>query len=311
MPELPEVQTTVDGINRVSKGLIIQDVWTSYNSSYHAGKDNIKDIKYFSYFKKNVIGSSIISASRRAKNILIHLSNNHTVLVHMKMTGHMMYGKYKKLNKKDFQGELWRPKTSDPHLNDPFNRFIRLVFTFSNGNQLVLSDMRRFAKVTLIKTDDLAKSEHLRKTGPEPLEDSFDLKSFCERLSLRPNAPIKLTLMNPEIIAGIGNIYSDEILWRTGVHPLEKTKNVPQKLLSAMFKATKEILRKGIDFGGDSMSDYRNIDGKRGDFQNQHQAYQRKGLKCLKPKCGGEIIKLKIGGRSAHFCKKHQKLKNK
>jgi len=310
MPELPEVQTTVNGINRYAKGLLIKDVWTDYKSSFHAKKDNIANPKYFPVFRKKAVGAKIISASRRGKNILIGLSNKNTVLIHMKMTGHVMYGKYRKLPKTDKEGWLWRPEADNEHLNDPFNRFIHLVFSLSNGKHLVLSDMRKFAKVTMISTDGMEKSSHLRTHGPEPLEKSFGVKELIEAVSKKPNGPIKIVLMNHEVLAGVGNIYSDEILWRVGIHPLEKIKNIPVKKWPLILKAMKEVLKRGIDFGGDSMSDYRNILGQKGKFQEKHNAYQRNGEICSKPGCKGKIIKLKIGGRSAHFCDTHQRLFN-
>lgn len=122
----------------------------------------------------------------------------------------------------------------------------------------------------------------------------------------RPNGKIKQVLMDPSVIAGIGNIYSDEILWRAGVHPLSKPGKVPERNLRLMFSAMKRTLRRGIDFGGDSMSDYRNIKGERGEFQNHHEAYRRTGKKCSRDK--GIIKRLVVGGRSAHFCPVHQKL---
>ena len=114
--------------------------------------------------------------------------------------------------------------------------------------------------------------------------------------------------MDQSIIAGIGNIYSDEILWRAGVHPSSQVKKIPEKNLKLMFTAMRETLKKGIDFGGDSMSDYRNIKGERGKFQNYHHAYQRTGKACDKPGCRGVIKRMVIGARSAHFCPIHQKL---
>ena len=100
MPELPEVQTTVNGINETIQGLVIRDVWTNYGSAYHAGKKNIKNKEYFKHFKKEVAGAKIKNAERKGKNILIHLSNGKTVLIHMKMTGHLLYGTYSKLKVK-------------------------------------------------------------------------------------------------------------------------------------------------------------------------------------------------------------------
>ena len=114
--------------------------------------------------------------------------------------------------------------------------------------------------------------------------------------------------MDPYVIAGIGNIYSDEVLWQSSVHPLSTVSKVPDKNLKEMFKATKELLKKGIDFGGDSMSDYRNIDGERGKFQGEHRAYQLKGKPCSKRGCKGTITRIVAGARGAHFCPVHQTL---
>jgi formamidopyrimidine-DNA glycosylase len=302
MPELPEVQTTVDGINIRAKGLKILDIWSDYNSPFHKGKDNISDLAFFSTFKKSVIGTKIKNATRRGKNVLIHLSNNKTILVHMKMTGHFLYGTY------EMKSGKWNALES-ALTNDPFNRHVRLVFSLSNGKSLVLCDMRKFAKVTLIDTNLLEQSKHLSAHGPEPLDSKFTTKNFKDRLLTKPNGKIKQVLMNPEVISGIGNIYSDEILWRSGVHPLSSVKNIPDTALISMFKATQNLLREGISFGGDSMSDYRNIDGVPGKFQAKHEAYQRTGEKCRKRGCTGVIKKIKLGGRSAHFCSVHQKIK--
>jgi len=305
LPELPEVQTTVDGINKYVRGLSVRDVWTGYKSAYHTGKDNIKDPKYFKFFKKEIIGKKIEKASRRAKNVLIHLSDRETILIHMKMTGHILYGKYKRVESGEWIVDS--KKENDP-LKDPFNKFIRLAFTLSNGKHLVLSDMRRFAKITFIKNDGKEISRHLANLGPEPLEKNFTFKLFQERILKRQNGKIKIVLMDQSLIAGIGNIYSDEILWRAGVHPETRVSNISKDKLILIFKAIKDTLKKGIDFGGDSMSDYRNILGERGKFQEKHEAYRRTGLPCRKKGCGGKIIRKIVGQRSAHFCSTHQKL---
>ncbi|MFA6095575.1 MAG: DNA-formamidopyrimidine glycosylase family protein, partial [Candidatus Paceibacterota bacterium] len=242
------------------------------------------------------------NASSRAKNVLIHLDTDETVVIHMKMTGHVLYGKYKKEKKK------WIAVGPGPLRDDPFNRHIHLVFSLSNGKQLTLSDMRKFAKVTLVRTDELHTSKHTGLSGPEPLDKSFDLPSFKARLMLRPRGKIKQILMNHEIIAGIGNIYSDEILWRAGIHPLEHVEHIPEGKLRLTFKAMKETLSHGIGLGGDSMSDYRNVDGLAGEFQDKHKAYQKTGNRCEKRGCGGTIRRIVVGGRSAHFCDEHQRL---
>ncbi len=306
MPELPEVQTTVNGINKYALGLKIKDVWSDYKSPHFAGKDNIKNPDFYISFRKAVIGASIKNASRRAKNVLIHLSNGNTIILHMKMTGHVLYGKYEK---RKIEGkESWFAIEAGPLRDDPFNRHVRLVFSLSNGKHLALSDMRRFAKITFAKTAELETSFHLSESGPEPLDTNFTAHMLQERLMLRPNGPIKTVLMDHTIVAGVGNIYSDEILWRVNIHPLKKVKDVSPRSFPLIFKAMRETLERGIDFGGDSMSDYRNILGESGEFQDRHNAYRKTGLRCTKKGCKGTIIRLKIGGRSAHFCDAHQKL---
>jgi formamidopyrimidine-DNA glycosylase len=313
MPELPEVQTTVDGLNKTVKNRIIVDVWTDYMSSYVMHAESIKNPQFFKAFKKKVTGQKIIKAERRAKNILIHLSSRqpsrqadkNTILIHMKMTGHMMYGSYV-FNKKEKQ---WKPTTKGP-LEDPLNQFIHLVFILDNGKHLVFSDMRKFAKVTLIETEQIKDSLHLTHLGPEPLDRDFSFKIFKERVLTRPRGKIKQVLMDQSIIVGIGNIYSDEILWRSNVHPLSLVEKIPDQEKNLMYKAIKQTLLKGLKLGGDSTSDYRNIYGEHGEFQATHNAYQMHKKKCRKPRCPGVLERIMVGGRSAHFCPVHQKFYN-
>lgn len=301
MPELPEVHTTVLGLNQVAKSKKITDVWSAYNSTFHKGKSNIKNVHYFKNFKKAVVGATITKTERRGKNILIHLSNEHTILVHMKMTGHFLYGNYQ------LKAGTWRAKDPGP-LQDPFNQFIRLVFTLSNKKQIAFSDLRKFGKVIIFPTKELGLVPDLVHLGPEPLGPKFYFKHFKERLHIRPRGKIKQVLMDQEVIVGIGNIYSDEMLWTSGIHPLSIVKAVPDTSLKLLFKEMKKVLKKGINFGGDSDSDYRNIDGVPGKFQNKHHAYRHTGERCVRKDCGGTITRIKIGGRSAHFCDQHQTL---
>lgn len=304
MPELPEVHTTATGLQKILPGLTITDAWTDYGGLFHVGKDTIKNPVYFKKFKKLVIGQKVISVTRRAKNVLINILDNHTILVHMKMTGHLMYGDYSFDSKK----KVWLATKAGPLRDDPFNKRLHFVITLSNGKHVVLSDTRKFAKVILIKTDTLHESNDLKHIGPEPLEKNFTLKVFKERLLRRPNTPIKQALMDQALVAGIGNIYSDEMLWLAGIHPLSKSAVIEKNIWKKLYVAMKKVLSQGIDFGGDSMSDYRNVHGLRGAFQHKHNAYRRKGLPCKKSGCNGTIQKIVVGGRSTHFCNTHQKL---
>lgn len=291
MPELPEVETTVRGLKKETLGLKILDVWTDLNTKDKRKVDTISNPRYFSYFKKEVLGKKIISAERRAKNILINLSGEKTILIHMKMTGFLFVN--------SSRSDLKNSKRSDLH------KFAHVVFILSSKKFLVFSDMRKFGKITLFDTKT-SFNRHLNNLGPEPLDKNFDFKKFKERILKKPNGKIKTVLMDQSIIAGIGNIYSDEILWRANVNPKRKVAKIKEKELKLIFKAIKELLKKGINFGGDSMSDYRNIYGLPGKFQLHHMAYRRTGEKCKKKGCPGVIIREIINNRSAHFCSKHQ-----
>lgn len=284
MPELPEVETTVRGLKRTVVGLIIKDIWTDLSTKDRRKKETVADPKFFPLFKKEVINKKIISAERRAKNILINLSDNKTILVHLKMTGYLYFGK------------------------DPKIRFAHVIFTLSNKKYLVLSDVRKFGKITLLDTKVAHDSRHLNTVGPEPLDKNFTLEKLKERLQKKPSGKIKTVLMDQTVLAGIGNIYSDEILWRTSIRPKRKVSKISDKEFKLLFRAIKETLSKGIDFGGDSMSDYLNIYGKKGKFQLHHEAYRRTGEKCRKKGCKGIIKRKVINGRSAHFCPVHQKI---
>ncbi len=310
MPELPEVQTTVNGLNDHIIGLHITDLWSDYDSLYFKGSKTIKDVTYFKQMRQNVMGAKIVSVSRRAKNILIHTDRG-TILVHMKMTGHLLYGQYEYNNKK--KKDPWEP-IAPPSLKDPYNRHVHFLMSFSNKKHLALSDVRKFAKVTLLgeKTHhEVHLSEHFRDIGPEPLESDFDFKAFITRINLKPRGKIKQVLLDQSIIAGIGNIYADESLWRAGIHPMSIVAHVRPAQLKSLFTAIRATLARGIDFGGDSMSDYRNVLGEKGKFQEKHHAYRRTGSRCDKKGCGGTISRIVLGTRGTHYCDKHQKLYRK
>lgn len=301
MPELPEVETTTRGLRKETVGLKIKGVWTDLNTKDKRQHDAVATPKYFTIFKKEVSDKKIISVERQAKNILINLSGSKTILIHLKMTGHLLYGKYKYLPKDN----KWIPDEIGP-LQDPYNRFVHIIFTLSNKKYLAFSDARKFGKVTLLDTKTAHDTRHLKGLGPNPLSKDFNLEKLKERLLKKPNGKIKTVLMDQSILAGIGNIYSDEILWYTGIHPERKIKDIKENEFKKMFEATKETLTKGIDFGGDSMSDYRNIYGLPGKFQLHHEAYRRTGEKCRKKGCKGVIMRKLINNRSGHFCSVHQ-----
>lgn len=307
MPELPEVETTVRGLNETVVGLKIVDAWSSLPKKSHVRKDEIKNLNFWNTFKKEIIGKKILKAERRGKNILIHLAAGKTVLIHMKMTGHLMYGKYRLGKKSDGEeSHNWPWWADDQALQDPYNRFIRVLFKLNNGYSLAFCDSRKFGKVTMFETKESANTRHLKDLGIDALDPKMTYIKFKDTLMKRASGRVKNVLMDQTLISGIGNIYSDEMLWESGIHPTEQVKNIPEAKFKKMFSSMKPLLKRGINFGGDSTSDYRNIYGLPGKFQNKHHVYRKTGKPCARSGCKGVIIRAVVGGRSAHYCNVHQ-----
>ena len=268
MPELPEVETTKRFLEKKVLFRTFLNVWT--------------DLEKFKKLKKQLRGKKIKKVWRRGKNIIFELFDGYSLLIHQKLTGHLLYDK-------------WNAK-------DKANTYIHLKFFLDNGKVLALSDLRKFAKVELWKTEELKKK--LSSLGPEPLKDNFTFKKFKEILTDK-KGKIKQVLMDQKIIAGIGNIYSDEILWQAKVYPFKDVSKLTERKLREIYQAIREILKKSIKLRGESISDYRDPAGRKGRFDKLRMVYRREGEKC--GRCGAKIKRAKIGGRSTYFCFKCQK----
>ena len=268
MPELPEVETTVRELRNKIIGRKILKVWTDVEKMFKPS---------FSEFQKGAVGQTIKEISRRGKNIIFKLSSGNYILVHQKLTGSLLYGAEIK------------------------NLYIHLILFLDKG-KLALSDLRKFAKVAFIP--DLKAYPDYQKLGPEPLSREFTLEKFQEVLE-KARGGIKKALMDQEKIAGIGNIYSDEILFEARISPLRETQKLKAKETKILYLAIKKTLKKAIKAKGTSVSDYRRPSGKEGNFQKLIKVYRRTGEPC--PRCGTKIQRLKFGGRSAHFCPRCQR----
>jgi len=291
MPELPEVETIVRDLQKEVLGRAFIDVWTDF-------KKIIKLPKSFEQFKKEIKGKKIQKIWRRGKNILINLSKNNTLLIHQKLTGHLLLGKWQQKEGK------WEATIPGPLKEDPMNKFLHLIFWLDNNQMLALSDLRKFAKVELLNKDTLEKE--LSSFGPEPLDKDFTFEKFKEVLDKKRKGKIKQVLMDQEVIAGIGNIYSDEILWKAKIHPFKEIKQLSDEEIKRIYNAMREILPKAIKLGGESISDFRRISGQRGYFDKERKVYRREGEKCSR--CGTIIKRVKLASRSAHFCPHCQQL---
>ncbi len=294
MPELPEVETIVRDLNKKVRGKKILDVWTEWPKSFKRSPGG------FEGFKKTVKNKSIKKVWRLGKNIIFDLSGDKEMLIHQKMTGHLLFGTW------NMQHGTWIPKEKGP-LNERVNGYVRTMFFLSSGKQMAFSDLRKFGKILVVDKKDFEKLEDVKDIGPDPLAPSFKINKFIS-LIRKKRGPIKKILMDQNIVSGIGNIYADEILFIARVHPLRKVEKVSDEDLKKIFNAIKSILKKAVKLRGTSTSDYRDTAGRPGRYGNVRLVYQREGEPCPRP-CSGKIARLKIGGRSAHFCPSCQELK--
>ena len=291
MPELPEVETTVRDLKRKVLGRTFLNVWCD-------AKKLIKRPRTFEEFKKEILGRKIISIKRKGKNILIYLDKKKALLIHQKLTGHLLVGKWQK------KGNSWIPQIKGP-LEDPINRFIHLIFFLDNDLMLALSDLRKFAKVELWDKKELTQSKEIREIGIDPFSPEFTFQEFKKRIK-NTKRKIKQVLMDQSLIAGIGNIYSDEILFEAKIHPEKKTHVLKEEELKRIYQSIKKVLKKAIELGGESISDYRRPDGSKGGFDPLRKVYRREGKPCVR--CRTPIKRIKIAQRSSYFCPKCQKL---
>lgn len=303
MPELPEVETIVRDLRKKIIGRKIKSVWFDSPSQISLqetweGKPRFIKAPKLGDFEKQIKGLKIVDVQRRAKNILIYFSNDKMMLIHQKMTGHLLYGRWSVVGGKS-------KSLLKGAMQDRVNDFIHLIIYFDNEWQLALSDMRKFAKVIFGDKKEIEYLKELRELGPEPLEKGFDFKKFKEAVGNK-TGKIKQVLMDPYVIAGIGNIYSDDILWEAKIHPFQPAKSLKDGELKRIFLAIKKILIQAVKLRGTSFSDYRDIEGKKGYYVEKRRVYQREGEKCFR--CKAVIKRVKMGGRSAHFCPKCQKI---
>lgn len=289
MPELPEVETIVRDLRKEVLHRTFIDIWTDAKGMIK--KDTLES------FKKKIIGKEIINIRRRAKNILIDLSDDYVLLVHQKIAGHLLFGKWK------IEKGIWVSEEKGPLLSDPINKYIHVIFLLDNHKQLALSDARKFAKIELWKKEELETSKEFIKLGPEPLEKDFTLLKF-KKLFEKKKGKIKQILMDQNFISGIGNIYASEILFRAKIHPEEEIKNLKDEDLKNIYTAMRDILERAIELRGDSFSDFRTLYGEKGEAQNMNKVYQKDGQSC--PRCKGMIKRITQGGRGTFFCPKCQ-----
>ncbi|MDD5153390.1 MAG: bifunctional DNA-formamidopyrimidine glycosylase/DNA-(apurinic or apyrimidinic site) lyase [Desulfovibrionales bacterium] len=277
MPELPEVENIVRDLRPKLCGKLIKEVEVAHHSIIVGRKNNLPGL---------LRNKKIKNLSRKGKCIVFDLSNGYELSIHLGMTGQLLY--------RQKGGAIDRHTRMVLHLND-------------NLHELRFADMRRFGWVSLrskmrrgVRPGE-DKNAYLDNLGPDAL--TLDLKGFKTCLSNRTGT-VKGLLLNQHIISGLGNIYTDESLYRAGIHPQRKINTLTEHEIKRLHKAIGQILNEAIVCGGSSVSTYRLPDGKEGEFQRQHKVYKRQGRLC--PRCRTPIVRIKVAGRGTCFCPKCQ-----
>lgn len=303
MPELPEVQTIVNDLNKKVVGRRITGVWFDWPKMLKDPLDQQRNKiahTHVAVFEKEIKGKKILEVKRRAKNILAYLSDGLMMLIHLKMTGHLLVGKWQIIN-----GKKAVPIEPKEVVEDPYNQYIHLIFYLDDGRMIGFSDVRKFGKVLLGNVKDIENLPELKNLGPEPLDPKFKYSEF-KKIIFGERRKIKQVLLDPQVIAGIGNIYSDDILWMAKIHPFQPANKLSEKKLKEIWIAIHKVLNKALKLRGTSYSDYRDTAGKEGYYADYRLVYQREGEPCQR--CKTKIKRVKIGGRSAHFCPACQQL---
>jgi formamidopyrimidine-DNA glycosylase len=265
MPELPEVETTV----RALRGPLVGRRFTGIRNTWprHVAKPTVEELR------QRIAGRRVVAIERRGKFLVFRLSEGETLLVHLRMTGHLSV--------------VRREEPADPYTHT--------VFQLENGQELRFRDPRKFGTVYLLRDPE----EVLGKLGPEPLDEAFTVAALHDRLAGR-SRQLKPLLLDQTFIAGVGNIYADEALYYAGLHPQRTANSLTGDEVAALHRAVQKVLRMGIEREGASIDRYVKPDGSRGEMQNAVAVFQRTGAACYR--CGTPITRIVLGGRSTHFC---------
>lgn len=288
MPELPEVETVAVGLQRLLPGRVIAGVVSDTPKSFPNAP---ADVQVF------LVGAAISRVKRRAKVLIIELASGYSLVIHLKMTGQLVF------RSPTIRFGAGHP--SDSLVGDLPDKSTRVSFDFTDGSQLYFNDQRKFGWVRLMPTGEVMNLDFFKKVGPEPLSTAFTAAILKERLLRRKNTSIKAALLDQSVIAGIGNIYADESLWGAKIHPATTVKDVPEKKINNLYASIRQVLQLAIDQGGSSDRNYVDAEGRRGNYLKFATVFRREGQAC--PRCGTTIIKTRVAGRGTHTCPRCQK----
>lgn len=268
MPELPEVETVRRGLMKIAAGRKINEIDVYY------GKTITNDVEDF---RQALIGQTIERVDRRGKYLLFRFSNHLTMVSHLRMEG----------------------KYFNAPNGAPVDKHTHVIFHFTDGTELCYNDTRKFGRMTLVKTGDEMNVGGLSTIGPEPTADDFTVEYFQKILS-KSRGKIKPFLLNQRHVAGLGNIYVDEVLWMTGINPEQAANSLTADQVQRLHDNIIKELARAIELKGTTVHSFTNAFGDAGAFQNELNVYGRGGDKC--PRCGTKLVKIKVAQRGTTFC---------
>lgn len=288
MPELPEVETVRRGLADLLPGRRIVAVDHDTPKSFPNTDHDVRQCMH---------GATVVGVQRRAKVLIIDLSSGYSLVIHLKMTGQLVF--------------VGTQRFGAGHPNDSLigelpDKSTRVTVTFEDGSRLFFNDQRKFGWMRLLPTIEVPNIDFMKKLGPEPLEDTFTHQQFVERLMRRKNSGIKAVLLDQTVLAGVGNIYADESLWAAKIHPESKVVDISKTKLVVLHRELQAVLRLSIAKGGSSDRNYVNAEGKLGSYISFAKVFRKEGTPCQR--CQTTIIKTRVAGRGTHLCPRCQKV---
>jgi formamidopyrimidine-DNA glycosylase len=288
MPELPEVETVRTGLSKLLPELTIKSVGFDWPKSFPNAKSDTD---------KFMIGAKIVQIRRRAKVLIIDLSSKYSLIIHLKMTGQLVF--------RSETAVFGAGHPNDSLIGKLPDKSTRVTFDFDSA-KLFFNDQRKFGWVRLVPTIEIDNIDFFKKLGPEPLSSDFTARQFRARVKRRLKSQIKPVLMDQAVVAGVGNIYADEALWGAKLHPETRVRDISDKKLGELYKELIYVLKLSIEKGGSTDKNYVDAEGKKGSYLKFARVFRRENLPC--PRCGLTIIKTRVGGRGTHLCPSCQKL---
>lgn len=282
MPELPEVQTVVSQLAKKITGKRIHRFWSDWEKQVKPGLKKLS---------RQAVGGTVSGTRRIGKHIIIDLDNTNSLIVHLKMSGHLLY---KDADNKD--AKEWK---------DPVNRFIHHRIDFTDGSWVDFSDLRKFGWIDCAATAEVDQLKSIATLGRDALADECDLDFFGSLLRKNVRKKIATLLLEQDKIAGIGNIYRSEMLYRARIRPFRRVRRVTKVERTKLFHSMKDVLREAVRLRGTTDGDFRDTSGRKGGFQKTLFVYGREGLTCKH--CDTIIVRKKLGQRSVFYCPMCQK----